>query len=108
MAAARPRTIRRMDTKITTADAQDMVSHWLETPVNGYLGSDYGSNFPDLLQTPLRTGGADAVIAKLKTDVPLLAAMPRGSVNLYSQDTGPDQRRYFIDLSGQTVDIGGK
>jgi hypothetical protein len=97
-----------MDTKITTADAQAMVSHWLATPVNGYLGSDYGSNIKDLLQSPLRTGGADAVLTKLKTDVPLLAAMPRGSVNLYSQDTGPYKRRYFIDLSGATVDIGGK
>ncbi|MDF0506518.1 hypothetical protein POK33_37835 [Burkholderia cenocepacia] len=94
--------------KITGIDAQGMVSHWLETPVNGYLGSGYGNNVRDMLQSPQRTGGADAVLNKLKKDVPLLGALPRSAVNMYAVDTGPDKRRYFIEVAGQSVELGAK
>ncbi|WP_186083645.1 hypothetical protein [Burkholderia gladioli] len=95
-------------TKITTTDVQDMASHWLETPLNGYLGSSYGSNIPDFLQRPLATGQADGVITKLRADVPLIGALPAGSVNLYAQDVPPDQRNYFLDIAGQAVEIGDR
>jgi hypothetical protein len=92
--------------KITPADIQEMVSHWLATPLNGYLGSGFGQTVTDLLQTPLRTGQADAVIAKLRRDVPILGALPRGTINLFSIPEGPDKLRIFINVNGTEVDVG--
>ena len=37
---------------ITGTGIQAMVSDWLDTPVNGYLGSGYGSDTRALLQRP--------------------------------------------------------
>ncbi len=94
--------------KITATDAQDMVTHWLATPVNGYLGSSYGSNVPEQLQKPMRTAGWDAVVRKVKNDVPLLGALPSNAVNIYAIDKGPDKRFYYFDISGSQVALGSK
>ncbi|WP_321946596.1 hypothetical protein [Paraburkholderia sp. J10-1] len=92
---------------VTALDFQAMVSHWLATPVNGYLGSDYGNVLPDLLQNPLRAGGADVVLSKLRADVPLAGALPRAALNMYMIDEGPDKRRFYIDVSGKPIEVGG-
>jgi hypothetical protein len=92
--------------KITPADIQEMVSHWLATPLNGYLGSSFGQTVSDLLQKPLGTGLADSVIAKLRRDVPILAALPRGTINLFSIPEGPDKLRIFINVNGTEIDVG--
>lgn len=93
--------------KVTASDFQEMVSHWLATPVNGYLGSGYGSEAKAMLQTPLATGLADAFLGKLRQDVPLAGALPPGALNLFSQDEGPDKRRIFIEASGRIIDTAG-
>lgn len=84
-----------------------MVKHWLETPVNGYLGSSYGSIVPDLLQQPQRSGLADAVLNKLRSDVPLVGAMAADQTNLYAVNEGPDKTRIFIEVGGTATDLGG-
>jgi hypothetical protein len=93
--------------KIPTSELVDMTTHWLSTPLNGYLGSTYGQNVTDMLQKPLASGYADATIQKLRADVPLLGAMPASSVNLYSVDEGPDKRNLFIEIAGAFVPVGG-
>jgi hypothetical protein len=92
--------------KITATDIQAMVSYWLATPVNGYLGSNFGQTVTDLLQAPMRAGQADAVLAKLRQDVPILAALPPGALNLYAVDEGPDKLRIYIDVNGTQIDVG--
>lgn len=94
--------------EITATDVQGMVSHWLETPVNGYLGSGYGSIVKDMLQNPLQSGRADAVINKLRGDIPLVAALPRDVMGVVMVDRGPDRRDLFIEVVGRLVPIGGK
>lgn len=88
---------------ITATDIQEMVSHWLSTPVNGYLGSSYGADLPSLLFAPLTSGAADAFLAKLKADVPVLASLPAGAVDLYSIPEGPDKLRIYIDVLGTVI-----
>jgi hypothetical protein len=92
--------------KISAADIQGMVSHWLGTPVDGYLGSSYGQTIAELLQKPLRAGLADSVLAKLRADVPILGALPRGAINLYSVPDGVDKLRVYIDVNGTEIDVG--
>ena len=82
-----------------------MVSHWLDTPVNGYLGSSYGQDIKALLQNPLSTGGADALIAKLRNDIPALAVFPQGSVNLWTQTLPPDRLQIMIEIGGTSIPV---
>lgn len=92
-------------TRITARDLIGMTEHWLKTPVNGYLGSDYGSEVKALLQTPMAAGLADGVLAKLRQDVPLLQAAPSGSVNLFSQDVDLETKLITLEVAGELVDV---
>lgn len=83
-----------------------MIRHWLNTPVNGYLGSSYGADMKSMLQAPMRTGIADSFLAKLRVDVPLVATLPTGTLNVYAVDEGPDKRTIYIDVAGESVLIG--
>lgn len=96
-----------MATIITGNNIQDMVSHWLKTPVNGYLGSDYGQDIKSLLQNPLSSGEPEAVLQKLRVDVPVLQSIPDGSVNLYSMQTPPDRLDLVIEVGGQAIQVPG-
>jgi len=84
-----------------------MVRHWLNTPVCGYLGSDYGQDLKATLQLPQADGTADAFLAKLRRDVPVLQAMPPGEVNLYSLTTPPDRLQLMIEVAGQGIEVSG-
>jgi hypothetical protein len=92
--------------EITPQAIQLMVQHWLDTPENGYLGASYGQGgINALLQVPHAAGRADAIIKKLMRDVPLLAALPSGSVNIYSQATGIDRSALVFEVAGQLIPI---
>jgi hypothetical protein len=85
---------------ITAEDVQSMVSHWLGTPVNGYLGSDYGQDLKSILHSPFAAGLADEQVGKLRRDVPVLDILPRGAVNLYALPSPPDKVNIVVDVSG--------
>jgi len=93
--------------QITAQDAQKMVRHWLDTPCNAYLGSDYGQDAKSLLQRPLSDGLADSFLQKLREDVPVVGVLPPGAVNLYAEETPPDRLHIFIDIAGQDIDVSG-
>jgi len=90
---------------ITGSDIQDMVRHWLNTPVDGYLGSDYGQDLKALLQLPQSDGAPDALLQKLRDDVPVLQALPRGSVNLYGVQSPPDRLDLAIEVAGRMIEV---
>ncbi len=96
-----------MDNKITGADVQLMTGHWLKSPVNGYLGSSYGSDTKSLLQLPQSDPAADEYLAKLKNDVSVYQIMPPNSANLYSVQSIPDRMDIILDVSGTTFTING-
>lgn len=92
-----------MSNLITTTELQDMVLFWLETPPNGYLGSGFGSDVHALLHSPLRSSLADELIAKMQEDIPLLGAMPSGTVNIYMQESGNDKLTLLIEVAGELI-----
>ncbi len=89
-----------MTTKLTHTDIQDMAYHWLNTPVCGYLGSDYGSDPKALLQQPNEAGLADGFIHKLIVDVPVLEV---GSVDIFSLPVDSDGFAIALTLNGQPL-----
>ena len=93
-------------TQITGNKIHDMVRHWLNTPVNGYLGSRYGQDIKSLLQRPLDSDGEpDIFLHKLRTDVPVLDALPPGSTNLYGITTHPDKLELVLEVAGKGINI---
>lgn len=90
--------------QITANDLSSMVQHWLGCPVGGYLGSDYGSDVPALLQTPLNSGLVDGLIEKARVDVPLLARS--GAVDVYAQPVGVDRLAITLAVAGELIDVG--
>lgn len=87
----------------TAEDIQAMVTHWLGSPPNAYLGSSYGANLDGLVQSAMSTAAADAVIAKLRDDIPVLAQLPPDQVELLGEQVGPDQIRLAIGVAGSVV-----
>ena len=94
-----------MENKVTGKEIQLMVGHWLQVPEGGYLGSRYGNNTKSLLQLPQNEGSADEYLDKLKEDVPILQALPDGTVNLYGIHTRPDRLDIAIEVAGDLVPI---
>ncbi|MDQ7977160.1 hypothetical protein QYH69_07855 [Paraburkholderia sp. SARCC-3016] len=87
------------------ADIEAQIQHWLSTEVDGYLGSTYGSPIRELLQNPFSAGLADAFLAKLRADVPLLTLLPANAVDLNYVNTGPDKQQIFISVMGRSIRI---
>lgn len=90
-----------LETQITGQDIQDMVSHFLNTPVNGYLGSGYGQDLPSILQTPQSAGLGDEFVSKMREDVPILGLLPAGAVNVYAADQGYDKLNIVVEVLGK-------
>jgi hypothetical protein len=90
---------------INGAEIQKMVGHWLGTPVEGYLGSDYGQDAQALLQMPHSDRAPDDFLDKLRADVPVINMLPPGSANLYSIQTAPDRLDLVIEVAGQIIEI---
>lgn len=89
----------------TPADIEAQIRHWLSTQVDGYLGSTYGSPILELLQNPFASGLADAFLAKMRTDIPLLTLLPANAVDLSYVDTAPDKRLLLISVLGRTIKV---
>ncbi len=90
------------DTAINAEDIQSMIAHWLNTPVNGYLGDDYGVDAKSLLQKALNSGSADSFIAKMKKDIPVLNVIPQENIALYAIPVMPDKQKLYIVIAGIT------
>ena len=93
--------------QITGKEIQEMVRHWIETPVCGYLGSNYGQDANALLQRPSLDGAPEAYLNKMRSDIPVLQALPAGSLNLYGVHTPPDRFDLVIEVAGMAIPIGG-
>lgn len=92
---------------ITGKDVQGMVRHWLNTPVCGYLGSDYGQDAKALLQLALSDGAPEAFLDKMRQDIPALQALPDDALNIYAVRTPPDRVDLFIDVAGAAIQVPG-
>jgi hypothetical protein len=94
-------------TTINASRIMQMIAHWLDTPVNGYLGSTYGAPVEELIQKPRNSALANAFLAKMKADLPILAAMPAGSVSIYFQDVTDrnDAKKLIIQVGDVTLTV---
>lgn len=92
--------------KITGKELEGMIEHWLSTPVNGYLGADYGQDIKALLQLPHSDTAADQFIRKMVSDIPVLSAFPTDAIAIYGVPDGIDRVLLVLEVSGRTYDLG--
>lgn len=91
--------------EITIDDIHSMVTHWLNTPINGYLGSGYGADYKALLLEPMSGGMGDDFIRKMKNDIPILSTVE--GLNVYQVDSDIDKKTVVVDVLGKTFNVGG-
>lgn len=82
-----------------------MIDHWLQTPAGSYLGSNYGHDIASLLQRPNSEGAADDFLAKLRADVPVVAALPDGAMSLYAVPDGFERLSIHLDIGSRTYNL---
>ena len=93
--------------QLSTSLLQDMVQHWLSTPVGTYLGSNYGNSAKSMLQRPqsVMAEDADAFIAKLKIDVQVIGQLPADQLGLFMETSAPDVSRIILSIGGTTFEV---
>ncbi len=79
------------------------IRHWLNTPPEAYLGTGYGFDGSALLMRSLGEGSADALIAKMRADIPLLASLPSGAVTVLAESQPPDTLKLTIVIGAAIV-----
>lgn len=82
-----------------------MTTHWLDTPVMGYLGSSYGQDLKANLQLPQNEAVANDYIRKLQNDVPVLSILPDGAIGLYAVPMGVDGVEVKLIVADQTFEL---
>ncbi|ENV00346.1 hypothetical protein F969_00577 [Acinetobacter variabilis] len=87
-------------------DVANMVEHWTETPMNGYLGSSYGQNFKSFIQQPQTVVVGNSFIQKLQKDLDILQVLPADAVNLYSVPKGTDGAEVILSVAGRKFNLG--
>lgn len=91
-----------IDAKTITA----MVNHWLATPVNGYFYQNYGCTVKEQLLKNLTAFNADAFIAKMIQDIPILGELAQDELNIISETVGFEQVNVFIQIGSVLVEVG--
>ena len=84
-----------------------MVEHWLKTPPNGYFGQGYGADVRNMLLRELSSDNADALIKKLRRDIPLIAQLDDSQVSISTTTRGHDQVYVYLFIGNITIDLGG-
>ena len=83
----------------------NQVKHWLATPTNSYLGSGYGIDLKAYLHRPMNTFDGDAIIDKLRRDIPALGELPRDIINLYFENAGIDGKKLHLTIGQNRLGI---
>lgn len=94
-----------MNDTVDGDEVSGMIEHWLKTPPNAYLGSDYGSDPKSLLQMPNSAGLGDQFIDKLIVDVPVVAALPSAAVNVYFEQIDKESKQLIIQVADRLVTV---
>lgn len=83
-----------------------MIEHWLQTPPNGYFAQSYGADVRNMLLRELSSDNADALIKKLRRDIPLIAQFDDNQVSISTTTRGHDQVYVYLFIGNITIDLG--
>ena len=90
---------------IRTKHIVDMVNHWMNTRPNGYFGSSYGAPLESLLLTAMTSDKADAFIAKMKEDIPILKQLSSDQFAIYSENSGFEKKIFYLKIGTISINL---
>lgn len=88
---------------IDVAKIVAMIEHWMATPPNGYFGSSYGNNMAEQLLKNTDAFTADAFLAKMKADIPVLQQLGDG-INIVQNHLDFERVQLYVQL-GSNIHI---
>lgn len=91
---------------IDAATIKAMVEHWLETPPNGYFASSYGADVRSMLLRDLSMDNADALLKKLRTDLPLLEPFSDSQLRIMTDTAGHDALYVYLLIGAIQITLG--
>lgn len=90
---------------ISGGDILDMITHWLNTPVNGYFGSGYGADLASLLLRPQSQPVADKFLEKLRRDVPIVADLKDSQLSIQSENVGFEKKIIYLVIGKISINL---
>jgi hypothetical protein len=91
---------------IDAAKIKAMVNHWLETPPNGYFTQSYGADVRSMLLRELSSDNADALLDKLRRDIPLMAQLDSNQLSIDSETDGFDKVYVYLFIGNIAINLG--
>ena len=82
-----------------------MLDHWFNSEINGYIGSEYGPDLNSLLLGPLDSPVANAFIAKMKNDIPILKQLSADELSLYSVNEGFEAKVIYLKVGDVAINL---
>lgn len=83
-----------------------MVTHWLKTPPNGYFGQSYGADVRNMLLRELSSDNADALLRKLRLDIPLLNQLDDSQLSIDTITEGFDKLYVYLLIGNIAINLG--
>ncbi|MBL8321031.1 MAG: hypothetical protein JNJ93_02070 [Acinetobacter sp.] len=90
---------------IDRAKIYAMLDHWFNSEINGYIGSEYGPDLNSLLLGPLDSPVANAFIAKMKNDLPILKQLSADELSLYSVNEGFETKVIYLKVGDVAINL---
>lgn len=90
---------------IDRAKIYAMLDHWFNSEINGYIGSEYGPDLNSLLLGPLDSPVANAFIAKMKNDLPILKQLSADELSLYSVNEGFETKVIYLKAGDVAINL---
>lgn len=81
---------------INANDVRRMIDHWLSTPPNGYFAQGYGADVKIMLLRELSSSNADALLEKLKQDIPLLKQLDDDQLRIETETVAFDRLNVYL------------
>ncbi|WP_352309087.1 hypothetical protein [Psychrobacter sp. W2-37-MNA-CIBAN-0211] len=91
---------------IDAQNVKSMVEHWLKTPPNGYFSSSYGADVRNLLLRDLSTDSANALLKKLRADIPLLSQFSDSQLKIVTEEKGHDSLYVYLLIGAIQLTLG--
>lgn len=91
---------------IESGDVKAMVTHWLNTPPNGYFGQGYGADVRNLLLRDLSQDNADALLKKLRRDIPLLNQLSDDQLSITTTQADFDKLYVYLVIGTISISLG--
>lgn len=90
---------------ITAEHIRQMITHWLDTPPNGYFAQSYGADAKAMLLKELSADVADEFLSKLRADIPIINTLDEDQLSISIETVGFDTINVILSIGGIDIQL---